>query len=92
MAAGYAYAAADVVSEAMKKDKKLETVSGEIKVGRSTISASYARERQYRNPQDASKPIVKKLVLEELSIDTKQVMSKDAVKKQIAHFADRLSD
>ena len=92
VAAGYAYAAADVVSEAMKKDKKLETVSGEIKVGRSTISTSFARERQYRNPQDASKPIVKHLVLEELSIDTKQVMSKDSVKKQIAHFADRLSD
>ena len=92
VAAGYAYEAADVVSKAMKKDKKLETVSGEIKVGRSTISASFARERQYRNPQDASKPIVKHLVLEELSIDTKQVMSKDSVKKAIAEFAARLSD
>ncbi len=70
----------------MKKDKKLETVSGEIKVGRSTISASFAtRERQYRNPQDASKPIVKHLVLE--GYPSTQTSVSDSVKKSYREFA-----
>lgn len=89
--AAIAIEAAEVAAEAFKKDKGLETLSGEVKVGRTTVSYGVTRKRTYPNPADKANPITKYGVVD-VDYDTKHVMSKKTVNKHVARFYEGLSD
>lgn len=89
--AAVAIEAAEVAAEAFKKDKGVENLSGELKVGRTTISYGVTRKRVYPNPSDKANPITKYGVVD-VDYDTKHVMSKKTVNKHVARFYEGLSD
>ena len=89
--AAVAIEAAEVASEAFKKDKEAKSFEGEMKVGRTTVSYGVTRKRTFPNPSDKSKPITKYGIVD-VDYDTKHVMSKKVVNKYTARFYEGLSD